>query len=184
MLMASQPEWPSWCWSQLAVVGLQFCGLLFCDPTYCTLSASPAAASWSHTSARQQVISVILSPRGTGRCQQWSLLGDALRVHLLILSFWAVCLSATCTGPATAKLARPRTERRLETCMATIFRRGRIHSGSLLAGSGTPSRRSGPTSSFLCHSGAAMALPVPGSPSGISPATLRNLRSEWYVRLW
>ena len=35
---------------------------------------------------------------------------------------------------------------------------------SLLAESGTPSRRSGPTSSFLCHSGAAMAPSVPGSP--------------------
>lgn len=65
MSMASQPECPSWCWSQLGVLGWQPCGLLFCEPTYCTWSAYPASAIMSQTKARQHAISVMLSPRGT-----------------------------------------------------------------------------------------------------------------------
>ena len=45
--------------------GRQPCGLEFWEPTYCTDEARPAEASWSQTRARQQVISVMESPRGT-----------------------------------------------------------------------------------------------------------------------
>lgn len=54
--------------------GRQFCGLEFWEPTYCTDDARLAAASWSQTRARQQVISVMESPRGTVR-GLWGLVG-------------------------------------------------------------------------------------------------------------
>jgi hypothetical protein len=90
MLIARKPECPSWCMSQLGVFATQFCVLSVIEPTNCTLLVRPAAAKLSQTIARQQVISVILSPRGTVFVRIWlySAFGlPAQGIHLLIFSF-------------------------------------------------------------------------------------------------
>ena len=64
MSYACQPEWPSWLASNPD--GFEHDPWIeFTLPTKSTLPASPAAVSCSHTIGRQQVISVMESPRST-----------------------------------------------------------------------------------------------------------------------
>lgn len=66
MSTACQPEWPSCPVSKSPLVEVQLCGLLVMEPTKSTCEVRSSAASMSQTRARQQVISVMESPKGTG----------------------------------------------------------------------------------------------------------------------
>lgn len=66
MSTACHPECPSWPVSKLPVEELQPWGLLVMEPTKSTSEVRDSAASMSQTRARQQVISVMESPKGTG----------------------------------------------------------------------------------------------------------------------
>jgi hypothetical protein len=95
MSYACQPEWPSWLasnpdgfehdpWTE------------FMLPTKSTLPASPAAVSWSHTIGRQQVISVMESPRSTVflksvLCSYFLTSCDTMRGPLTDFDLLAIC---------------------------------------------------------------------------------------------
>jgi len=90
MLIARYPEWPSWCKSNFPSVALdlQFWVLSVIEPTNWILSDTPAATRSFHSRDRQQVISVMLSPRGTeGHLGQLSTCGGLLALgDVLIFS--------------------------------------------------------------------------------------------------
>jgi hypothetical protein len=69
---AKYPEWPSWCLSQSGFLeDAQFCGLEVLEPTNWMRVERLAVTRASQTRGRQQVISVMESPRGTGCVRGW-----------------------------------------------------------------------------------------------------------------